>query len=275
MPPLGPRRDVGKHRLEPRGSEKLLTWVLRPSDSSAHGACGTYLWPGKTQRSMYRCFASPTIISMIDKPQFVIDASRSSTSHPTSSKTASPTPTDPSGGNDDDDNDGDSGSGTNIGAIVGGVIGGVTGLAFIAGVIAWLVIRTKARRRSSGRRNQAYNPVPPSDSTSPGSGGPLLPAYQAYQQPSLMSQPGGGGGGATTFPPTSPYPGGDHHRYASLFSQEPTPSPPPVYGYPVGKPAGSPDPPHVGGGYVAVNELDSGAVPAGYQSNPVEMGAGR
>ena len=224
---------------------------------------------------MYRCFASPTIISMIDKPQFVIDASRSSTSHPTSSKTASPTPTDPSGGNDDDDNDGDSGSGTNIGAIVGGVIGGVTGLAFIAGVIAWLVIRTKARRRSSGRRNQAYNPVPPSDSTSPGSGGPLLPAYQAYQQPSLMSQPGGGGGGATTFPPTSPYPGGDHHRYASLFSQEPTPSPPPVYGYPVGKPAGSPDPPHVGGGYVAVNELDSGAVPAGYQSNPVEMGAGR
>ncbi|KAI1761424.1 hypothetical protein GGR53DRAFT_27589 [Hypoxylon sp. FL1150] len=44
--------------------------------STAYGACATYLWTGSPTRSMYRCANSSTIISMLDVPQFVLDASR-------------------------------------------------------------------------------------------------------------------------------------------------------------------------------------------------------
>ncbi|KAI4862076.1 hypothetical protein F4820DRAFT_36916 [Hypoxylon rubiginosum] len=46
--------------------------------STAYGACATYLWTGEPARSMYRCASSSAIITMLDEPQFVLDASLSS-----------------------------------------------------------------------------------------------------------------------------------------------------------------------------------------------------
>ncbi|KAJ2989190.1 hypothetical protein NUW58_g3600 [Xylaria curta] len=37
-------------------------------------ACGTYLWTGSPQRFMYKCFERASIISVLDVPQFVVDA---------------------------------------------------------------------------------------------------------------------------------------------------------------------------------------------------------
>lgn len=51
-------------------------------------ACGTFQWTGTPTRSMYRCFATPTVIAMIDEPQFVLDASISSASVASSSSAA-------------------------------------------------------------------------------------------------------------------------------------------------------------------------------------------
>ncbi|RYP74269.1 hypothetical protein DL771_003090 [Monosporascus sp. 5C6A] len=56
---------------------------------SEQPACGTYIWTGSPTRSMYRCFEQSTIISLLDIPQFVIDASRSSESERLRSLTAS------------------------------------------------------------------------------------------------------------------------------------------------------------------------------------------
>lgn len=42
--------------------------------------CGTFLWAGTSTRSMFKCFASETIIPMVDKPQYVIDSSVSAAS---------------------------------------------------------------------------------------------------------------------------------------------------------------------------------------------------
>ncbi|KAG8163214.1 hypothetical protein KVR01_006511 [Diaporthe batatas] len=50
--------------------------------------CGTYVWTGTPARSMFKCFATATLISMLDEPQFVIDASRSSASASSSSAAA-------------------------------------------------------------------------------------------------------------------------------------------------------------------------------------------
>lgn len=47
---------------------------------SAQPECGTFIWAGAQTRSMFKCFASETVISMIDEPQYVIDSSRSAAS---------------------------------------------------------------------------------------------------------------------------------------------------------------------------------------------------
>lgn len=51
-------------------------------------ACGTMLWTGLPQRTMFQCFASPTVISMLDEPQFVVDASSSSAAAASASSAA-------------------------------------------------------------------------------------------------------------------------------------------------------------------------------------------
>ena len=50
------------------------------SDSSQKPACVTYLWTDTPRRSMFRCGAVPAITSMLDAPQYVLDASSLSAS---------------------------------------------------------------------------------------------------------------------------------------------------------------------------------------------------
>ncbi|KAI0977238.1 hypothetical protein F4678DRAFT_7128 [Xylaria arbuscula] len=55
--------------------------------SATAPACGTYLWTGAPERSMYECFETASIVTMIDVPQFVVDASIFSKTHTTSEPT--------------------------------------------------------------------------------------------------------------------------------------------------------------------------------------------
>ncbi|KAI0377965.1 hypothetical protein F5Y04DRAFT_284431 [Hypomontagnella monticulosa] len=45
---------------------------------SSHKECATYLWTDQPQRSLYRCFSTSTVFTMLDVPQFMADASTSS-----------------------------------------------------------------------------------------------------------------------------------------------------------------------------------------------------
>lgn len=47
---------------------------------AAQPECGTLVWPGATPKKMFKCFASETIISMIDQPQYILDSSSSAAS---------------------------------------------------------------------------------------------------------------------------------------------------------------------------------------------------
>ncbi|KAB5545521.1 hypothetical protein GE09DRAFT_211367 [Coniochaeta sp. 2T2.1] len=232
--------------------------------TSGFGACGTYLWTGTPVRSMYRCFPTPTIISMNDEPQEVIDASLSTTSTTTSSSTSTsstpPQTTVPDNGDEDK-------SSTPVGAIVGGVVGGVAALAILAGVAAWIILRRKRAAKSP----QAYNAVSP-DPNNP----PPMATHQAPQQ-----YPGGGGyttvpgGTASTYPPTSPYP--TSVSTATAYDQrqsyyDPNKSPGQVSRttYPAPSPpvpvAGPYNPQHS-----VMSELESSAR-SGTRENPVEIG---
>lgn len=55
---------------------------------SASPACGTMLWTGSPSRTMFTCLATATAFVMLDKPQFVIDASSSSAAAASSSAAA-------------------------------------------------------------------------------------------------------------------------------------------------------------------------------------------
>lgn len=140
--------------------------------------CGTFVWTGTPARSMFKCFSTATLISMLDEPQFVIDASRSSASASSSSAEAASrssaeaasrsrdgpstvvaTTTSADGststitsvlgseasasagaGAGSGGGSGDGGSSTNTGAIAGGVVGGVAFLSLLA-LLLWYLMR--------------------------------------------------------------------------------------------------------------------------------------
>ncbi|TRX88252.1 hypothetical protein FHL15_010877 [Xylaria flabelliformis] len=56
-------------------------------------ACGTYIWTGSPERFMYKCFEKASIISVLDVPQFVLDASLFSKTHTTPTPTITPSKT--------------------------------------------------------------------------------------------------------------------------------------------------------------------------------------
>ncbi|KAI3316530.1 hypothetical protein HD806DRAFT_424704 [Xylariaceae sp. AK1471] len=141
-------------------------------------ACGTYLWTGSPERSMYKCFETASIVSILDVPQFVIDASIFSKTHTTPTPTTTPssnTATDGSGSGSGSspDNTGSggsdpssgtaapgSGSGSGSGSttatptpgqnntpiIVGSVVGGIAGLLFLL-----LLLLFCLRRKTKGK----------------------------------------------------------------------------------------------------------------------------
>ncbi|KAI3339737.1 hypothetical protein F4824DRAFT_454597 [Ustulina deusta] len=145
----------------------------------AEPACGTYLWTNSPQRSMYKCFETASILTILDVPQFVLDASLFSKTHTTSTPTitgsssaadGSASPSDsagvsnsgsnggnsgPSGGNSGSSgSSGDSGSGhstDNTPIIVGSVIGGVAGLLFLL-----LLLLCLMKRKAKGKLGLSY-----------------------------------------------------------------------------------------------------------------------
>ncbi|TLD31531.1 hypothetical protein PspLS_02527 [Pyricularia sp. CBS 133598] len=110
--------------------------------SAEYPACLTYLWTEPPSRSRLACGKTSTVIYMNDRPQFVIDAERTSSS-PSSTGTTSttstggsvPTATDPSNNesaNRDTEN--------LAGVIVGASIGGLLIMAVLMAVIVWLCL---------------------------------------------------------------------------------------------------------------------------------------
>ncbi|KAH8775207.1 hypothetical protein F5883DRAFT_256563 [Diaporthe sp. PMI_573] len=142
--------------------------------------CGTFVWTGTPARSMFKCFPTATLISMLDEPQFVIDASRSSAAASSSSaaaasrssaEAASQSRNGPStvvatttaadgststvtsvigsdasasagagAGSGGGNGGGDGGGSNNAGAIAGGVVGGTAFLALLA-LLLWYLMR--------------------------------------------------------------------------------------------------------------------------------------
>ncbi|KAI0491018.1 hypothetical protein F4859DRAFT_31360 [Xylaria cf. heliscus] len=146
-------------------------------------ACGTYIWTGSPERFMYKCFERASIVSILDVPQFVVDASLFSKTHTTPTPTITPSktatnsgsdsasPTDKTGGsnpgsggadpasgsstgtpasgsNGSDGSNGSNGSSSsnNTPVIVGSVIGGVAGLLFLL-----LLLLCCLRRKTKGK----------------------------------------------------------------------------------------------------------------------------
>ncbi|KAI1847255.1 hypothetical protein JX266_006795 [Neoarthrinium moseri] len=256
---------------------------------SSYPVCGTYIWTGSPVRSMFRCFNSATIISMLDEPQYVLDATRSTTGTRSSGDGAVTATSDiaTNAPGSDNSNSGGSNSSSNTGAIVGGVVGGVAGIALIAGLIAFLILRNKKKNKDK----QAYNAVPITEHNAPPGAGPRM---------SQVSNT------ATTYPPQSPFPAlSAVHDPSGSYSQPYDPNAPQqlydpakqAYGgydpknlYPgVPSTMGGTSPPHSPGypGYQyaqstggsvappsyqqAPMELEATSLPEGHQGNPVEM----
>ncbi|GAB1314675.1 hypothetical protein MFIFM68171_04885 [Madurella fahalii] len=257
--------------------------------TSSIGACVTYLWPGTAPRSMFRCHTEQSIVTMLSEPQFVIDdrTRTTSTTSSSSSSTASESVTSPIAPGQTTDGAppptaGESSS-SNIGAIVGGVVGGVAGIALIAGLIFFFLIRER-NKNANGASPQAYSAVAPGDTSYPGAGGMGQPTgYPPTASPSV-SQPGyftPSSMAATLQPdglngPPPPVPGMydprqsyyEPHKVGEYQQQHGMPHPTGYAAYPgATPPQGAPYPaPHQ-----PVSELDNTNIAAGQHGNPVEM----
>jgi hypothetical protein len=241
------------------------------------GECITYLWPGATVKSMYRCYTERAVVTMLSSPFVSETSSDTSTTTSETSTSSATTNTPPAQTETDMPPPTSDTGGSNTGAIVGGVVGGVAGLALIAGAIAFVMIRSRKKKNNTGG-STTYSAVAPGDPNFPGS---PMPQNSGYP-PSYMSPQMNQGGqyynpstiGSTTYPET-PY----------LSST--TPQPPGAYDgrhsyYDPSKPAdqqhagGFPHPGH--GPYPGpypqqpISELDNTNV-APQQNPPVEMAA--
>jgi hypothetical protein len=89
-----------------------------------------------------------------------------------------------------------SSSSSNTGAIVGGVVGGVGGIAIIAGIAVYFIIRSRRKKRDEGLAQNAQitgetenkTQLPPQ--SYPGSPGYQASVAPAYQQQGIYGQPG-------------------------------------------------------------------------------------
>ncbi|KAL2128411.1 hypothetical protein VTI74DRAFT_9213 [Chaetomium olivicolor] len=270
--------------------------------TSTQGACITYVWPGTTQKSMYRCYTtSQDIITMLNEPQFVIDqrtrttsTTSASTSSDISSTTTNPLETTSSVSQPAGDK-----GGSNTGAIVGGVVGGVAGVAVIAGGIAFLIIRSRNKDNNVGA-GTAYSAVAPAETSYP-PGGPQSPPTgyppssvspqmsQAgyYPPPSTMDTSSIAPGTPYLASTTPPVPGAydprqSYYDPANAAKHQQMAGghlSPPVGGYPGAPPqqgmyaagAVAPQGAFPAPAAVHISELDTATVPSGHAGNPVEM----
>ncbi|KAI1075893.1 hypothetical protein F5B20DRAFT_369354 [Whalleya microplaca] len=276
---------------------------------TGHPACGTYIWTGYPTRSMYRCFPTASVVSVFDEPQFVVDASLSSSlqahSHSQTETGAGGSSTSdvvtqaPGSDNTDGYDDVTWRNYGRTGAIVGGVIGGAVAIALTVSVVALLRRRKAKSKRKSKHGIKSLRSS--SNNTTQGTDGgrrppPPPPPPAPAHQPRISSRRSSnhnyhhrnsrGGETTTTFPPQSPYGQGvytyqrppSYERSAPEYlSLDTTSSHNPS----------QPNAPAANGGSVGhqhrnyadtggvVSELDSTTQqqPAGHQSNPVEMPA--
>ncbi|KAI6085907.1 hypothetical protein F4821DRAFT_141194 [Hypoxylon rubiginosum] len=174
--------------------------------STAYGACATYLWTGSPTRSMYRCAISSTIISMLDVPQFVVDASLSSQTTVTSPSGAGTTDS-TNGASDPSTFTGSSGHQLGqsdktadiiidrLAAIVAcSVIGGLVAIGIIFRLLVVRCLRQRQPRAGAGDLGQQD----PSPSPSPSLQDQVDPATQNQ----MMTR--GRGGNLDNFIPEAP-----------------------------------------------------------------------
>lgn len=266
------------------------------STESDYGACGLYIWTGTPVRSAYGCFSSATVISLLDQPQYILDASRSSTAS-RSKGDGAVTATSNIGTNvagsqtSQASSSTGSASSSRTGAIVGGVVGGVAGVALIGALAAYLMMRHKKKKAV------AYNAVPLNEQA----GGPPAPGMAPMPYPYHP-----GPDSSMSFAPSVPttiasYPPGvvpdplrssyvqphdsnmPHYLYdpakqtvllhpgATTTPGVSPPHSPSLSGYQYRHSVGSSQGRY---SYPPV-EMDSGAAPAGHASNPVEIGSSR
>ncbi|KAH9909584.1 hypothetical protein F4778DRAFT_775501 [Xylariomycetidae sp. FL2044] len=169
--------------------------------NSKNPACVTYIWTGEPARSMYRCATSTGIFSMLDVPQFVIDASLSSKTASRSTSTA-PLPSDSTAmtttgttpgvvtnapdTNDDppavsgDGGNGDSNNSSNLGPVIGGVVGGVALLILLLSLLAYYLIRKKLKFSWSSKKKKTTNKTSHKDDDSTYGHPPGPPPPMAY-----------------------------------------------------------------------------------------------
>ncbi|KAI1327756.1 hypothetical protein F5Y16DRAFT_184973 [Xylariaceae sp. FL0255] len=151
-------------------------------------ACGTYIWTGSPERFMYKCFATASVLSILDVPQFVIDASIFSKTHTTPTPTITSSDSTATSGQSVGQSGGTSGpgstsSGTGTGSsgsssgtpgsssskttststpvIVGSAVGSILGLLLLL-LILWCCLKRKAKGKlglgfSSKKKNKTQN----------------------------------------------------------------------------------------------------------------------
>ncbi|KAL2191546.1 hypothetical protein L209DRAFT_673857 [Thermothelomyces heterothallicus CBS 203.75] len=274
------------------------------------GECITYVWPGSTERSMYRCYSERRIVTMLETPSG-LETSTSTTSTSSTTSETSQTEEASTTATDDEANETETSTpsprpekdGNNTGAIVGGVVGGVAGIALIAGAIAFFIIRSRknAANGNIGGGAADYSAVAPNDTAyHPGSPMPSSVAgypqmsQAGYYNPNAMGNNNNNNNNNLLNPPDTPYlssttpppvsPGYNTNSYYDPpkdAADQQQPHQQPGYApYP-----GAPTPPQgqglypgAGGGYPQhqqypqqVSELDTSTAPMGQQSNPAEM----
>ncbi|KAI1477523.1 hypothetical protein F4774DRAFT_411750 [Daldinia eschscholtzii] len=130
--------------------------------NSHYGSCATYFWTGQPVRSMYRCSNVSTVVTMLDAPEYIVDATL------TGSAVSTPTNSDPLAtgvypGSEQPPADND--HTPSIGIIMASVIGAILGvLIFGFFIYSFLSVRRRAVRDHFGIRNRiddVFRPPPP------------------------------------------------------------------------------------------------------------------
>ncbi|KAI1206304.1 uncharacterized protein F4807DRAFT_235674 [Annulohypoxylon truncatum] len=106
--------------------------------------CVTYLWTDSPQRSMYRCWKSSVIITMLDEPEIVLD-------HPTRTPTSSSVPLMDGTSTEPNQQPGNI-DGASIGKQIGAALGTMAIIFLFVLFIMWLHKRHHRRRLAEDRR---------------------------------------------------------------------------------------------------------------------------
>jgi hypothetical protein len=169
--------------------ESTLNYLPRFLDADGSVSYGTQTPSGYTGPNTTSSPTSSTYSSQSSSPS-PTSSSASSSQSSAISQTLVPTPT------STQTTTPISSSSSNTGAIVGGVVGGVGGIAIIAGIAVYFIIRSRRKKRDEGLAQNAQIASETENKTQfPPQPFPGSPEYQAsvapaYQQQGMYGQPG-------------------------------------------------------------------------------------